>query len=66
MNNTMNTKETGAQKLKMDQIEMRDYFAAKAMHGICAHADTWGLPTNEKIASVAYAMADAMLAARES
>lgn len=45
-------------------MSLRDYFAAKAMQGICA------IPTsaNMEVASIsksAYLMADAMLAARE-
>jgi len=44
-------------------MPLRDYFAAKAMQGICAHHDTWGLVVDE-IASQSYAMADAMLKAR--
>ncbi len=47
-------------------VTVRDYFAAKAMHGICAHADTWGLSTNAKIAAASYELADAMLAARSA
>lgn len=46
-------------------LSMRDYFAAKAMQGICTHPDTWGL-TMPQIASRAYDMADAMLRAREA
>ncbi|MFY2995903.1 hypothetical protein ACOTH8_21510 [Achromobacter xylosoxidans] len=42
---------------------LRDDFAGKAMQGICAHPDTWGCLIPE-IAEKAYAMADAMLAAR--
>ncbi|CEL30248.1 hypothetical protein [Pseudomonas fluorescens] len=45
-------------------VTVRDYFAAKAMQGICSHADTWGLISNEKIATASYELADAMLAAR--
>ena len=44
-------------------ITIRDYFAAKALQGICAHPDTWGRQVNE-VAQVAYELADAMLAAR--
>lgn len=44
-------------------MTLRDYFAGKAMQGICAHPDTWGCRIPE-IAEKAYAMADAMLAAR--
>ena len=47
-------------------MTLRDYFAAKAMQGICAHADTWGLATSQKIANSAYELADAMLAARSA
>lgn len=46
-------------------MNLRDYFAAKALQGICAHADTWGLPTSPKIANAAYELADAMLAERD-
>lgn len=48
-----------------DDMTIRDYFAAAAMQGICAHPDTWGL-TVPQIASRAYEMADAMLRARET
>lgn len=44
-------------------MTLRDYFAAKAMNGICAHHDTWGLAESE-MAEHAYRIADAMLAAR--
>lgn len=47
-------------------MTLRDYFAAKVMQGICAHADTWGLASNPKIANAAYELADAMLAARSA
>lgn len=45
-------------------MTLRDYFAAKAMQGICAHEVTWGL-SNKNIAATAYEMADKMLKARE-
>jgi hypothetical protein len=44
-------------------ISVRDYFAAKALNGICAHDDSWGLSI-QGIASTAYDLADAMLAER--
>ena len=47
-------------------ITARDYFAVKAMQGICAHSDTWGLSTNAKIATASYELADAMIAARSA
>lgn len=46
-------------------MDLRDYFAAKAMQGICAHPDTWGF-TIPSVATRAYEMADAMLKARQS
>lgn len=47
-------------------MSMRDYFAAKAMAGICAHRDNWGFPSSQAVAKEAYDIADAMLEARES
>lgn len=44
-------------------MTLRDYFAAKAMQGICANQDTWGRQLTE-IGAVAYEIADAMIAAR--
>lgn len=46
-------------------MTLRDYFAAKAMQGICAHQETWGLPSGDKVAKVSYDLADAMIRARE-
>lgn len=46
-------------------MTLRDYFAANAMQGICAHPDTWGF-TIPSVATRAYEMADAMLKARQS
>lgn len=43
-------------------MTLRDYFAAKAMQGILADHETTGEP--EPTARLAYATADAMLAAR--
>jgi hypothetical protein len=46
-------------------MTLRDYFAAKAMQGICASGPTheW---TNSRLAAEAYDLADAMLKAREA
>ena len=46
-------------------MTLRDYFAAKAMQGICSQADTWGM-TVPQIANESYMMADALLKARNS
>lgn len=46
-------------------LELRDYFAAKAMQGLLANSETnraWGVDENAKYA---YEQADAMLEARE-
>ncbi|OMT68750.1 hypothetical protein AQ764_14325 [Burkholderia pseudomallei] len=54
-------------KIEMERLasgmSLRDYFAAKAMQGICAHPNAWGL-TVPQIAERAYLLADAMLRAR--
>jgi hypothetical protein len=46
-------------------MTLRDYFASKAMQGICASGPTheW---TNSRLAAEAYDLADAMLKAREA
>ena len=44
-------------------MSLRDYFAAKAMQGICANEVAQGL-TWESVAYRAYTMANAMLTAR--
>lgn len=43
-------------------ITRRDYFAAKAMQGICAHPDTWG-KSKEEIVLISYEIAEEMLQA---
>lgn len=44
-------------------MSLRDYFAAKALQGICAHENTWG-ESKAGIAAMAYSLADEMLKAR--
>ena len=46
-----------------DGITVRDYFAAKAMQGF---QEQWVYDNSDEIANKAYAMADAMLKAREA
>ena len=43
-------------------MTLRDYFAAKAMQGF---QEQWVYDNSDEIANKAYAMADAMLKARE-
>ena len=45
-------------------LTLRDYFAAKAMQGFCAHGGS-GPITQQALAEFAYQLADAMLAERE-
>jgi len=45
-------------------MSLRDYIAIKALGGICAHPDTWGLLRLEIVAK-SYQIADDMLAARK-
>ena len=53
-----------------DGMELRDYFAAKAMQGAIAHglfnADKASSGYAEYVATTAYVYADAMLKAREA
>ena len=61
----MNGKET---TIPTNGMTLRDYFAAKAMQGICASRDEAGVLIAhgyEWIASEAYKIADAMLEARK-
>ena len=51
---------------EMIRTSLRDELAAKAMQGICAHHDTWGLPDAGITTKAAYAMADATIKAREA
>lgn len=44
----------------------RDEFATAALQGLCAHPDTWALPSDDAIAEKAYELAGAMLRAREA
>lgn len=46
-------------------MTLRDYFAGKALQGICTQ-EQWELCPPEKIAEWAYEQADAMLKAREA
>ena len=74
MSNTTHTKEPTEQKEKpkggqlLETIDLRDYFAAKAMQGI--FAGVFPIVKEEDplttVARAAYAQADAMLKAREA
>ncbi len=50
---------------EMIRKSLRDRMAEKAMQGICAHPDSWGLG-DEGICKRSYEMADEMLKAREA
>lgn len=58
------------EELDMNGLSMRDYFAAKVMHGaVTGHISYYGHESNhwqaKDIASYAYELADAMLEARK-
>lgn len=55
----------GATMRELYGMTLRDYFAAKAMQGMCSIAGTDFGGVNEA-ARIAYKIADAMLAAREA
>jgi hypothetical protein len=67
--NTTHTSEPIEQKEKqkatrlLDELDLRDYFAAKAMASVIARGDDTNRPG---MAEWSYAMADAMLRAREA
>lgn len=46
-------------------MSLRDYFAAKVIQGECARED-WNISRLVDLANFAYAVADAMIAARET
>lgn len=70
MINTTNTKEHTEQKEKpkaipfLEELSMRDYFAAKAMQGIVSR-EVSDMKWINTYATNAYKMADAMLEARK-
>jgi hypothetical protein len=53
--------------IKWEGMTLRDYFAAKAMQGMLASADSWiNKDEVEDFATICYALADGMLKAREA
>ena len=46
-------------------MDLRDYFAAKAMEGLLEHMDIMHEITRQAVATRAYQMADAMMKARD-
>ena len=51
---------------KLEDMTLRDYFAAKAMQGLLANSQLPADPSGEKLALVVYAIADHMLKARNA
>ena len=51
--------------LGAEGMTLRDYFAAAALQGICANAESWQVPFDD-LAGYAWQQADAMLKAREA
>lgn len=73
----MNNKNTGGPAFPINANEsadrciytgmtLRDYFAAKALQGICANQDNRAYKNPETFAVAAYTLADAMLVARSA
>ena len=54
----------GSMAYQADGMDLRDYFAAKALHGLLA-AEQVGEYSNEHVAEISYVIADAMMKARE-
>ena len=61
---TLNEHQAGPTLWQYTGMTLRDYFAAKAMQGICANEQTAGKSYDE-VSLRAWKMADAMLKARE-
>ena len=59
-----NYTHTDGRQFHEEGMELRDYFAAKAMQGICA-SEELRFTSAKRIASMAYQIADAMLAERQ-
>ena len=49
-----------------DGMTLRDYFAAKAIQGMCANPNCRAEVGEDKFAEAAYEVADAMMKARET
>lgn len=49
-----------------DGMTLRDYFAAKAIQGMCANPNCRAEVGEDKFAEAAYEVADAMMEAREA
>jgi hypothetical protein len=47
-----------------DGMTLRDWFAGKALDGICAHPDSWGATSVKEVCKRAYEIADLMLEER--
>lgn len=63
-------KEPGTEPFQVSEggLTMRDYFAAKALQGMCANAgimDCWPKGFADELAEQSFRVADAMLAARK-
>ena len=66
----MSNKETGGPAFPytgagVEGMTLRDYLAAKAMHGMLASCTGWSEAQQERLAKCSYSMADEMLKARE-
>ena len=46
-------------------MTLRDYFACKALHGMCSNGTDWSIYQPEKLAKAVYRIADAMIEARK-
>ena len=54
------------QKIYYGGMSLRDYFAAKALHGLMSPYQEWAVERDAmRIAEIAYEVADAMLQARK-
>ena len=54
----------GLHEFDLNGMDLRDYFAAQALAGICAHPNCWGSNSKYDVAHTAYKLADSMLKER--
>lgn len=63
LNQTAARIEAAVQDARDDKVTLRDYFAAKAMSGLVVNGENFNLAA---LSAYSYAIADAMLKARQS
>ena len=58
-------RDANGQFRQFSGMTMRDYFASRAVLGMCSNGTDWSIYQPEKLAAAVFRIADAMLAARK-